>query len=121
MKKYRDDYYQSRVNDFLQQPSMNNLPADTKELIKKELLKPIPVEDKSYSNFMEEVSRRISQAFQPISGNLAELCLEKELAEKGLEPKIHYLKRNNHTDFTLYHPQLNNKSSEHRVEVKNVA
>ncbi|PIP21565.1 MAG: hypothetical protein COX39_02160 [Candidatus Nealsonbacteria bacterium CG23_combo_of_CG06-09_8_20_14_all_40_13] len=60
MLNYRNSYYQSRVNDFLQQSSMRDLPNNTKELIKKELLKPISIEDKSYSNFMEEVSRRVS-------------------------------------------------------------
>ncbi len=121
MLSYRDAYYESRVNDFLQQSSMKKLPDETKELIKKELLKPIPVEDKSYSNFMEEVSRRISQTFQPLSGNLAELCIEKTLNDLGLQNKIHYLRKVEHTDLIMCHPRCEKPLKRHRVEVKNVA
>lgn len=121
MISYRDAYYQSRVNNFLKQSSLQSLSNGTKQLVKKELLRPIMVENKSYSNFMEEVSRRISQTFQPISGNLAELCVEKELIDIGLKHKVHYLRKKGHTDLEIYHPQLENNLNTHRVEVKNVA
>ena len=121
MIKYRDNYYKAKVNDFLIQPSFQNLSVENKNLIKTELLKPVPVKDRSYSNFMEETSRRISQTFQPISGNLAELCVENEIIKVGLVNKVHYLKRKDHTDFAFYYPNIENFSNRHRVEVKNIA
>lgn len=121
MLRYRDNYYKSKVDDFIQRQSIKDFPNNIKELIKKELLKPIIIEDKEYSNFMEEASRRISQTFQPISGKLAELCVEKELMDINLQPKVHYRKRNRHTDLEIFYPQLENYTKIHRVEVKNVS
>lgn len=120
MKKYRDIYYPNKVKEFFSRSSLASLPKDIKLKIKEELLKPIKVDDKIYSNFMEEASRRISQTFQVISGNLAELCVERGLIDIGLKPKIHYLKKAEHTDLIIYHPALLNYSKKHRVEVKNV-
>lgn len=120
IKKYRKIYYQNKVRDFLLRPSLVNLPERVRLKVKKELLKPIEVEDKLYSNFMEETSRRISQTFQVISGNLAELCVEKELTDKGLKLRVDYVRRKEHTDLIVYYPKLPKYSKKHRIEVKNV-
>lgn len=121
MLKHKENYYRLRVTEFLEQPSIKNLPDKVKELIGKELLKPIPVKDKIYNNFMEEVSRRISQAIQPISGNLAELCVEKAINKLGLRIDINYKKKIDHTDLIIYYPTVSNPSKRHRAEVKNVS
>ena len=120
MKKYRNSYYINKVESFLLRTSLISLPPAVKIKIKRELLKPIGVEDKEYSNFMEEVSRRISQVFQPISGNLAELCVEKELIDVGLKQNINYQKKKEHTDLIIYYPNFLQYKKKHRVEVKNV-
>ena len=57
---------------------MIDIPEDMRMKVEKELLKPIKVGDIEYSNFMEETSRRISQTFQVLSGNIAELCVERD-------------------------------------------
>ncbi len=121
MKKYRDIYYQNKVKDLLHRPSLANLPPKIIRKIKEELLKPIPIGNKLYSNFMEEASRRISQTFQVISGNVAELCVEEELKSIRLVQKVNYEKKKEHTDFIIYHPKKINYLKRHRVEVKNVA
>lgn len=69
---------------------------------------------------MEEVSRRISQTFQVISGNIAELCVERELIKVGLKFGVHYVKKAERTDFIIYYPQKEGFKKKHRVEVKNV-
>jgi hypothetical protein len=120
MKKYRDRYYQDKVNEFIRRQSIVNLPKETKLKIKQELLKPIKGGDIWYSNFMEEASRRISQVFQPISGNLAELCVEKELIDMDLREKINYERKKERTDLIIYYPKLTDFQERHRVEVKNV-
>lgn len=121
MLKYKKIYYQDKVKDFLSRPSIINLPLKIKQEIEKELLEPIKGGDILYSNFMEEASRRISQTFQTISGNIAELCVEKELYDIGLKPKINYQRKKEHTDFMIYYPKLSNFSKKHRIEVKNVS
>ena len=121
MIKYRDVYYNDKVKDFLSRPPIASLPKEIKSKISHELLKPVKGGDKVYSNFMEEASRRISQVFQVISGNIAELCVEKELIDAGLKPKINYEKKKEHTDLIIYHPKLHGYSKKHRIEVKNVS
>lgn len=123
MKKYRDLYYPRKVTEFLSRPRLIKLSKYYKNLIEEELLKPIEVEGKVYTNFMEESARRISQTFQPISGNLAELCVEVSLERFGLRKGIHYRKKpkGEHTDFIVYHPNFLNFRKSHRVEVKNVS
>lgn len=121
MIKYRDIYYQDKVNKFISRHSIANLSKETKLKIKQELLKPIKGGDTWYSNFMEEASRRISQTFQTISGNIAELCVEKELINIGLDLGKNYLKKKEHTDLIIYYPQLLNYLKKHRIEVKNVS
>lgn len=125
MKKYREEYYKSKVKDFLSRPNIvKSLNPQTEVLLIKEMLKPLIIADKNgqkeYSNFMEEASRRISQIFQVISGNIAELCIEKKLVEEGLVPGTHYLRKNKRSDFTFYHPNIKASDDTHRVEVKNV-
>jgi len=118
MVSYRSRYYESRVDSIL---SELGLPLDVHKMIKRKLLEPIVVGDKEYSNFMEEVSRRVSQAFQPISGNLAELCAERELLRSGLRRDIHYTRKKERTDIIIYYPTVRESQRRHRVEVKNVS
>lgn len=118
MIKYRAMYYERRVNEILDEL---NLPMDIYNKVKNKLLEPVIVNGREYSNFMEEVSRRVSQAFQPISGNIAELCVERELIKVGLIKNIHFTKRKDRTDFIIYHPNINSCKVKHRVEVKNVS
>lgn len=117
IKKHRGVYYKQRVNELL---SKIKIPKNIKLKIKRELLKPIKVKGKRYSNFMEEVSRRVSQTFQVISGNIAELCVERELIKRGLKWKVNYVKKAERTDFIIYYPQKENFKKKHRIEVKNV-
>ncbi len=89
-------------------------------MIEKELLKPIKVDDIEYSNFMEETSRRISQTFQVLSGNIAELCVERELIKADLKLGVHYNKKAERTDFIIFYPKKDRFKKRHRIEVKNV-
>jgi hypothetical protein len=118
MIHYRTDYYERRVDEIL---SELNLPKEMHDKVKRKLLEPIVVRGKEYSNFMEEVSRRVSQAFQPISGHLAELCAQRELERAGLRKDYHFTRRKERTDFIIYHPQIQSFRTRHRVEVKNVS
>nr|MDO8083133.1 hypothetical protein [Candidatus Freyarchaeota archaeon] len=118
MLQYRSEYYERRVDEILLELK---LPKNIRLSVKKKLLEPIVVGDKEYSNFMEEVSRRVSQAFQPLSGNLAELCAQRELEKSGLEKDHHFVKRKERTDFIIFYPDIQSCISKHRVEVKNVS
>ncbi|MGQ9718565.1 MAG: hypothetical protein ACUVWK_01750 [Nitrososphaerales archaeon] len=118
MTRYRSKYYERRVDEIL---TDLELPRDIFLKVKEKLLEPIIVRGKEYSNFMEEVSRRISQAFQPISGYLAELCAERELEKAGLRKDYHFTRRKERTDFIIYSPELYSYKARHRVEVKNVS
>jgi len=120
IKEYRKTYYENKVNEFISRLSLSDIPNDIKLRIKEELLHPISVGDKEYSNFMEEVSRRVSQTFQVISGNIAELCVERELNRVGLKLGINYVKKKERTDIIVYYPEKQNFQKKHRVEVKNV-
>ena len=118
MIHYRSEYYERRVDEALAEL---NLPRKIHHRVKEKLLEPIIVGDKEYSNFMEEVSRRVSQAFQPVSGYLAELCAERELERSGLRKDYHFTRRKERTDFIIYYPDLYSRKARHRVEVKNVS
>lgn len=120
IKKYRERYYKDKVKSFLSRKSLSGIPQDIKVKLKKELLRPIRVDDKIYSNFMEETSRRISQVFQVISGNIAEICVERELIKNGLKIGKHYDKKIERTDIIVYYPRKDCFKKKHRVEVKNV-
>ena len=60
MVYYRSKYYEASVDSFL---SQLDLPSGLKRQIKHKMLEPVMVADKEYSNFMEELSRGVSQAF----------------------------------------------------------
>jgi hypothetical protein len=126
---HRSQYYERRVNEIL---STLSLPKDVYKVVKEKLLEPITVGEITYSNFMEEVSRRISQSFQPISGQLAELCAQRELERAGLKEGVNFTIREGRTDFTIYYPKVHpfslvnypnvqTSTVRHRVEVKNVS
>jgi len=117
MVYYRSKYYEIGVDSFL---SKLDLPDELRRQIKQKMLEPVQVADKEYSNFMEEVSRRVSQAIQPISGNVAELCVERELAKVGLIKDVNFTRRRERTDITVYYPDMHKVKSRHRIEVKNV-
>lgn len=120
MKKSRETYYREKVEELFNNASLKKIPELIKLQIKKVLLRPIEVEEIIYSNFMEEASRRISQTFQVISGNLAELCAERELNALGLKEGVDYKRKVDHTDIVLYFPTFKNYTKKHRIEVKNV-
>ncbi len=119
---YKSNYYERKVDEFL---AKVDLLDQDKAKVKNKLLKPIRIEEKGkiydYSNMMEEASRRVSQSFQPISGTLAELCVERELEKVGLKKDIHFRRREARTDIMVYHPNVSSNLSKHRVEVKNVS
>ncbi len=117
MLNYKQRYYQKKVSQFLKNTSLKG-----KQLreVKQKMLTPIEAAGVTYSNFMEEASRRISQIFQVISGNIAELCIENFLIETGLEEGIHFTRKQKHTDFIFYYPNRTKPEKEHRLEVKNV-
>lgn len=117
MVYYRSEYYEASVDSFL---SELGLPDKLRKEIKQKMLKPVVVADKEYSNFMEEVSRRVSQAFQPISGKVAELCAEKELTNVGLIKGINYTMKRGPVDIIVYHPNVHQFTVKHTIEVKNV-
>lgn len=120
MINYRSRYYESKVAAFLSRLSFLDLNKDIKKRLKEEMLRPIAVGDKIYSNFMEEASRRISQSVQPISGKLAELSAQRELERVGLKKNVHYAIRKERTDLTVYHPNVSSAQVKHRIEVKNM-
>ena len=103
MVHYRSQYYKASVDSFL---SGLGLPNNLRRQIKRKMLEPVKVGDKEYSNFMEEVSRRVSQAFQPISGNVAELCAGKELIRVGLAKDLNFTRRRERTDIIVYYPNI---------------
>jgi len=117
MVQKRQKYYEAKVDKFLEK---QDLDEEIRNKLQKAILKPVKVENIEYSNFMEEVSRRISQVFQVVSGNLAERVVERDLNLTGLIKNHHYTKRKGRTDFTVYYPEIKNQKHIHRIEVKNV-
>lgn len=98
-----------------------DLPEFVKKTLKDKMLKPIEVNGKNYSNFLEETVRRITQAVQPISGNIAELCAVIDLQKNNLEEGIHFQRKVKRTDLIIYYPNINSQKKIHRIEVKNVS
>lgn len=95
MMKHKQEYYKKKVKVFLDRKSVSRLLSlKAKTSLAKEMLKQLSVSNGKktvlYSNFMEEASRRISQVFQPISGNVAESCIEIKLREAGLKENLNY-------------------------------
>lgn len=115
MIKYRTNYYKERVDAFLRGTSLK---GSELEEVRKKMLEPMTANGVEYSNFMEEASRRISQTFQVISGNLAELCVESELQKLGLKDGIDYVRKKGRTDFSFFYRK--SKAAQHNLEVKNV-
>lgn len=120
MMEHKKHYYEVKVDTFLSRISLLDIPNDLKRRLREEMLQPIIANDVEYANFMEEASRRVSQTFQVVSGNIAELCVERELIKVGLREKVHYRKKVERTDFLVCSPNLANERARHRVEVKNV-
>lgn len=120
MIHYRSKYYESKVDAFLSRLSLLDVPSEIKKRLREEMLKPVLIGEKEYSNFMEEASRRVSQTFQVISGNLAELCAQRELERVGLEKDVHFTTKKERTDIIVYHPNIRLNRNRHRIEVKNV-
>ncbi|MCX7957094.1 MAG: hypothetical protein N2643_04270 [Endomicrobia bacterium] len=98
-----------------------DLPKPIKKLLKYKMLELVEVNGKIYSNFLEETVRRITQAVQPISGNIAELCTLIELQKKNLKEGIHFRRKVKRTDLIIYYPNINSPKKVHRIEVKNVS
>ena len=120
MLNYKSKYYESKVDSFLSRMTLADIPSETKRRLREEMLEPLEADGVEYANFMEEASRRVSQTFQVVSGNIAELCVERELMNVGLRDRVHYRKKIERTDFVVYSPDLQNQRAKHRVEVKNV-
>jgi len=121
MMEYKLKYYESKVNAFLSRPDLADLPANIRRKLKEKMIEPVTAEGVTYSNFMEEASRRISQSFQPISGKIAELCVQRELTRVGLVEGNHFTIREGRTDITMYYPNVHSFRAKHRVEIKNVS
>jgi len=121
MMEYKSKYYESKVDAFLSRLDLADLPADIRRKLKEKMLEPVTAEGKIYSNFLEEASRRISQSFQPISGKIAELCVQRELTRLGLVEGNHFTIREGRTDITVYYPNVRSFRAKHRVEIKNVS
>ena len=117
MMKHKERYYKEKVDAFL---STTNLKGPELLELRKKMLSPIEIGGTTYSNFMEEAARRISQTFQVISGNIAELCVETALNSVGLQKGFHYLRKKERTDFIFYYPDVKSCKKAHRLEVKNV-
>lgn len=133
MIHYRSKYYESKVDAFLSRLTLLDIPVEIKTKLREEMLRPVIVGEREYSNFMEEASRRVSQTFQVISGNLAELCAQRELERVGLQENINFVvgrKKRLRTDFVIYYrkesilksyiQKTESSQAQHRVEVKNV-
>lgn len=116
--RFKELFYENRVSDFLEKIV---LPESIKKKLKKKILEPVEINGKTYSNFLEATVRRITQAIQPISGNIAELCAVVELQKNNLKEGIHFQRKVKSTDIIIYYPNLNNPKKIHRIEVKNVS
>jgi hypothetical protein len=121
MIEYKSRYYETKVDAFLSRFDIADLPNDVRRKLREKMLEPVFAEGVSYSNFMEEASRRISQSFQPVSGKIAELCAQRELVRVGLAEGNHFTIRERRTDITVYWPNVRSFRAKHRIEVKNVS
>jgi len=121
MMEYKLKYYESKVDAFLSRLDLADLPTNARRKLKEKMLEPVIADGIPYSNFMEEASRRVSQSFQPISGKIAELCVQRELTRVGLVEGTHFTIREGRTDITVYCPNVRSFQAKHRVEIKNVS
>lgn len=111
-------YYKGKVDAFLE---TIELPQKVRKNLKRAMLRPIITEEKTYSNFMEEASRRVSQSIQKTCGDIAEYCVRRELEKHGLKKDVHFsVKRGQGADIIVYYPNMNSNKKRHRIEVKNV-
>jgi hypothetical protein len=115
--RHRNIYYARRVDELLAKLEIDDT---SRRVVRNALLSPLRIGDVQYSNFMEEVARRMSQSMQPISGRIAEVCAEIELKRAGLNRDVDYGIREKRTDITIYHPRKERGARTHRVEVKNM-
>lgn len=116
--RLKEILYKNKVNKFL---GKLDLPESMKRMLKEKMLEPVEINGKSYANFFEEMVRRITQAVQPISGNIAEICATIELQKNKLKEGIHFQRKVKRTDLVIYYPNVNSQKKIHRVEVKNVS
>lgn len=116
LKEEKEKYYKTELDEFL---SHIDMPQEEKIKVEDALLKKRKIDNKEYSNFMEEIAVKVRQSIQPLSGSLAELCVEFELNTEGLKLNETYDRRRQHTDFIIYY--IKDKSKIHRIEVKNVS
>jgi hypothetical protein len=117
MQKYRRKYFKEQVDDFLDQLEIS---ANVKQVVRKALLKPVTIDGVWYESFLVGIGRKMSQSIQPRSGKSAEYCGEIELVRNGLERDIHFAVRDERSDLTLFHPDVETADVIHRVEVKNM-
>jgi len=103
MMRYKEQYYERKVDAFLNKLCLEH---GLRERIKRAMLEHVVVEGVEYNNFMEEASRRISQTFQVVSGNIAEICCEKELIRVGLRKDVNYKRKIERTDIVVYFPSF---------------
>ena len=115
--EYRSKYYETRLDDFLDALAIDD---DCRRIVREALLAPVEASGTEYSNFMEELTRRISQSMQPVSGRIAESCAELELKRSGLRLGVHYKLREKRTDITVTHRSDSGTTQRHRIEVKNM-
>jgi hypothetical protein len=117
MQKYRSSYFKNQVGDFLDSLGVSE---SVKKIVGTALLKPVKIDGIKYENFIVGIGRRMSQSIQPRSGKSAEYCGEIELTRNGLERDVHFKVRDDRSDLTLYHPDIETANMFHRVEVKNM-
>ncbi|RDE15731.1 MAG: hypothetical protein C4K49_05740 [Candidatus Thorarchaeota archaeon] len=120
--EYRSQYYEDRLDEFLDGIAVSD---DCRRAVRDALLKPVNVSGTEYSNFMEELTRRISQSTQPVSGRIAETCSELELKRAGHRVRVQYTlmeKKNRHHDSSFFRierrPEASQRSEEHEAERK---
>lgn len=116
--RLKDLFYKNSVNEFLENI---HLTEPVKNMLKKKILIPVKVRGKTYPNFLEATARGITQAVQPISGNIAEVCATVELQKNNLKENSHFKRKVGRTDLVIYHPNINFPKRTHRVEIKNVS
>lgn len=120
LKKEKEKYYKQEIENLL---NSIDIPTEIKIKIEKAFLDrrilKKTFKNVEYSNYIEEIVIKIRQSIQPVSGSIAELCINYLLEKEGLRKKEDYDTRKNHTDFIIYYKDDPNKI--HRIEVKNVS
>jgi hypothetical protein len=117
MQRYRRKYFKRQVDAFLDPIGISK---KAKQVIRKALIKSVTIDGVRYESFMVGIGRKMSQSIQPRSGKSAEYCGEIELVRNGLERDVHFAVRDERSDLTLFHPDIETSDEIHRVEVKNM-